>query len=105
MSLIPDLYRSSLSLLTDLYQLTMAYGYWKTNTADRQAVFHLTFRNHPFHGGFTLAAGLEHAIDFITHFRFDPTDIEYLVTLLGNDHTPLFDRAFLTALSTLKIQL
>ena len=37
-----------LALLTDLYQLTMACGYWKSGQADREAVFHLTFRRPPF---------------------------------------------------------
>ena len=43
------------ALLTDLYQLTMAYGYWKTGMADQEAVFHLLFRKQPFNGGFTVA--------------------------------------------------
>ena len=58
MSTLGTLYKSSLGLLTDLYQLTMAYGYWKTGRHDREAVFHLFFRKHPFGGGFTVAAGL-----------------------------------------------
>ena len=37
MGAVNDLYRHSLALLTDLYQLTMAYGYWKRGVADRQA--------------------------------------------------------------------
>ena len=41
-----------LALLTDLYQLTMASGYWKSGQADREAVFHLTFRRAPFGGGY-----------------------------------------------------
>jgi len=45
------IYATSLALLTDLYQLTMAYGYWKTGRADREAVFHLFFRKNPFQGG------------------------------------------------------
>ena len=47
-----------LMLLTDLYQLTMAYGYWKTGTAEREAVYQLFFRANPFGGGYTIAAGL-----------------------------------------------
>ena len=46
-------------LLTDLYQITMAYGYWKLGIADREAGFCLQFRTQPFEGGFTVAAGLE----------------------------------------------
>lgn len=47
MSTLGALYKSSLGLLTDLYQLTMAYGYWKTGRHDQQSVFHLFFRKHP----------------------------------------------------------
>ena len=43
---LASLYRSSLALLTDLYQLTMAYGYWKSGLTDREAVFHLSFRHN-----------------------------------------------------------
>ncbi len=43
-----SLYGSSLALLTDLYQLTMAYGYWKAQIAAKEAVFHLCFRRNPF---------------------------------------------------------
>jgi len=46
MNTLGQLYRQSLTLLTDLYQLTMAYGYWKHGIAEREAVFHLFFRNH-----------------------------------------------------------
>ena len=64
-----ELYRESLSLLTDLYQLTMAYGYWKMGMADQKAVFHLSFRKKPFNGEFAVAAGLETALNFIDNFQ------------------------------------
>ena len=51
------------ALLTDLYQLTMAYGYWKSGRAEREAVFHLFFRKAPFQSGFTIAAGLINSVD------------------------------------------
>ena len=41
------LYKPSLMLLTDLYQLTMAYGYWKCGMADHEAVFSMSFRQNP----------------------------------------------------------
>ncbi len=58
-------------LLTDLYQLTMAYGYWKNGVQDREAVFHLFFRKNPFGGGFSVCCGLEDAIAYIEGFRLD----------------------------------
>ena len=54
---LPSIYRMPLGLLTDLYQLTMAYGYWKLGRAEQQAVFHLFFRKPPFQGGYALTAG------------------------------------------------
>ncbi len=51
------------ALLTDLYQLTMAYGYWRSGTAEHEAVFHLHFRKPPFGSGYTVAAGLGLALD------------------------------------------
>jgi len=102
MSILSHIYRPSLALLTDLYELTMAYGYWKTGPSDREAVFHLTFRRSPFHGGYTVAAGLATAIDFLENSRFADADLGYLATLTGNDGQPLFELAFLDFLRTLE---
>jgi hypothetical protein len=54
-SITSELYGHSLALLTDLYELTMAYGYWKLGMADRESAFCMQFREHPFGGGFTVA--------------------------------------------------
>ncbi|HEY7117428.1 MAG TPA: nicotinate phosphoribosyltransferase [Tepidisphaeraceae bacterium] len=102
MSTLASLYRHSLALLTDLYQLTMAYGYWKLGRADDQAVFQLYFRRNPFGGGYAIAAGLGYVIDFLNSFRFDPADLDYLRTLTGNDGRPLFDGGFLDYLAALR---
>ena len=98
-----QLYRHSLALLTDLYQLTMAYGYWKAQVADKEAVFHLFFRQNPFQGGFSIACGLGYALDFLTHFRFDAGDVAYLAELRGADGQPLFEPAFLDYLHALEL--
>ncbi|MDR3459241.1 MAG: nicotinate phosphoribosyltransferase [Verrucomicrobiae bacterium] len=90
------------ALLTDLYQLTMAYGYWKSGRAEREAVFHLFFRKAPFQSGFTLAAGLALAIDFLKAFHFTDEDLKFLDSLTGNDGQPLFEAGFLEYLRALK---
>src|SRR3954454_12697801 len=95
MSTLPGLYRHSLALLTDLYQLTMAYGYWKLGRADDHAVFQLYFRKNPFGGGFAVAAGLGYVIDYLNSLRFDESDLAYLRTLVGNDGRALFEEGFL----------
>jgi len=100
-----DLYRSSLALLTDLYQITMAYGYWKSGRDNDEAVFHLSFRENPFNGGYAIACGLSHAIDYLTNLRFDESDIAYLETLRGNDRNPLFEKEFFHYLRKLEFKL
>ncbi|MHC2066332.1 nicotinate phosphoribosyltransferase [Bremerella sp. T1] len=101
--MLSKLYRPPLALLTDLYQLTMAYGYWKLGRADQHAVFHLFFRKPPFGGGYAIAAGLEQAVEYLESFRFDSSDAEYLAELTGNDDQPLFEPDFLDALTSLKL--
>lgn len=96
MDYLEKLYGTSLALLTDLYQLTMAYGYWKAGKAETEAAFYLSFRENPFGGGFTVACGLEPAIDYLAGLRFHDSDIAFLGGQNGNDGRPLFaDRAFL----------
>lgn len=65
-------------LLTDLYQITMAYAYWKSGKVTDNAVFDLFFRQNPFQGEFTIFAGLEESIRFLENFRYSDSDIEYL---------------------------
>lgn len=95
-------YRTGLALLTDLYQITMAYGYWKLGLANRQAVFHLYFRKPPFEGGYAIAAGLADVVEFFRTLRFEPEDLDFLNSLTGNDGQPLFDRAFTEYLRTME---
>lgn len=99
---LADLYRDSLSLLTDLYQLTMAYGYWKSGTSNKETVFNLFFRKRPFQNGYALACGLSCVLDYIENLRFTDSDIEYLTTLTGADNQPLFENAFLEYLRSMK---
>lgn len=90
-----DIYRPSLALLTDLYQLTMAYAYWKSGTQDKEAVFHLFFRKAPFESGFTVACGLARVMEFVSALRFDDDDLAYLESLPAPDGRPLFEPGFL----------
>ena len=95
------IYRTSLSLLTDLYQLTMAYGYWKEGMAERESVFHLYFRKSPFQGGYAIAAGLEQAVEYLQQLRFQEEDLAYLGSLKGSNQEPLFEQGFLDYLRDL----
>jgi nicotinate phosphoribosyltransferase len=102
MQITKHLYSSSLSLLTDLYQLTMAYGYWKSGRGEQEAVFNLFFRRNPFKGGYAIACGLEYILDYLQNFHLDSSDISYLASLKGNDGKALFEADFLNYLSNLK---
>lgn len=104
MNVLSKLYRPSLSLITDLYQLTMAYGYWKNGMAERESVFHLFFRSNPFKGGYAIAGGLEYAIALMQDFSFPQDDLDYLATLTGNDGKPLFEQDFLSFLGNSKFE-
>jgi nicotinate phosphoribosyltransferase len=99
---LDGVYGGSLALLTDLYQLTMACGYWKGGDAEREAVFHLTFRRPPFGGGYAIAGGLAPAIAFLRALRFTPDDLAYLGTLRDGAGAPLFPAAFLAYLGELR---
>jgi nicotinate phosphoribosyltransferase len=104
MSVLAGLYRSSLALLTDLYQVTMAYAHWRSGTAGREAVFQLFFRRHPFGGGFTVACGLSTAVEYLESYRFTRDDLDYLAGLAGNDGAPLFEEAFLRHLEAMRLE-
>ena len=81
-----------LTLLTDLYELTMMQGYFK-NHSNETVVFDAFYRKNPSGNGFAVAAGLDQVIDYIKNLTFDEKDIEYLRSL------KLFDEDFLDYLS------
>ncbi|XP_046965330.1 nicotinate phosphoribosyltransferase isoform X1 [Vanessa cardui] len=79
-------------LLTDLYQITMAYAYWKSGKVNDTAVFDLFFRTNPFQGEFTIFAGLEECLKFLENFHYSDSDIEYLKqTLPATIENEFFD--------------
>jgi len=71
----------NLTLMTDLYELTMVGGYFVTGKKDQWANFDYFFRSVPDDGGFCIAAGLEQVIDYIQNIEFTEDDIAYLETL------------------------
>ena len=76
--MISKIYRCSLSLLTDFYQLTMTYGYWKKNIHNKEACFNVFFRERPFKSGYAVSCGLEYVIDFLKNLKFTDDDLKYL---------------------------
>ncbi len=93
---------TSLALLTDLYQITMADAYFQSGMQDHEAVFHLTFRKPPFEGGYAVACGLERVIEFLEALTFADDDIDYLRSLKGQKGVPLLSEGFLDSLKNFK---
>ncbi|MFU0800852.1 MAG: nicotinate phosphoribosyltransferase [Xylanivirga thermophila] len=86
----------NLTMLTDLYQLTMMYGYYKTGKANDTVVFDLFFRKTAWENSYAIAAGLEQVIELIDDLHFSEEDIAYLRSL------NLFDEGFLEMLREFK---
>lgn len=78
-------------MLTDLYQLTMAYGYWRSGRHEDKAVFDLFFRKNPFGGEFTVFAGLEEVLRLVDSFRFTPEQLDYLKAEMPDCKREFFD--------------
>lgn len=87
------------ALLTDLYELTMAAGYFAQEKAADTAAFDLYYRNNPFHGGYAIAAGLEDAVRDIVNIRFSEEDLRYLRTLKSASGSQTFSERFLQYLA------
>ncbi|MEG0702665.1 MAG: nicotinate phosphoribosyltransferase [Christensenella sp.] len=79
-------------MMTDLYQLTMMYGYFKAGRHRDEAVYDLFFRRQGDETNYAVCAGLEQVIDLINNLRFEDEDVEYLRSL------NLFDEEFLSLL-------
>ena len=90
------LYGQNRALFTDLYQLTMSQGYFDMNMQNYEATFDLFFRSNPFKGGYTIACGIQLALEYLSNFRFAKDEINYL------KKQGLFSEEFLEFLSKLK---
>ena len=71
----------NLTLLTDLYEMTMMQGYKQAHVKNHEVVFDLFYRTNPCNSGFAIVAGLEQAIDYIKNLSFSEEDLDYLRSL------------------------
>lgn len=88
--------RQNLTLLTDLYELTMMQGYFKNKDRNEIVIFDAFYRSNPCDGGYAISAGLEQVIDYIKNLRFEEEDIAYLRSL------GIFEEDFLAYLADFK---
>jgi len=73
-------------LLTDLYQITMAYAHWKNQRHEDPSIFECFFRKNPFGGEYTIFAGLDECLKHLVSFKFSDSDISYLKTVPALSH-------------------
>jgi nicotinate phosphoribosyltransferase len=89
-------------LLTDLYQLTMAYGYWSRQQHQTQTVFELFYRQPPFEGHGVIACGLSSVIQYLQHWHWSEEDLSFLSTLRSDWGSALFSDSFLDYLRSVR---
>lgn len=90
-------------LLTDLYQLTMAQGYWECGKIDTEACFHMYFRDYPFKGGYAVACGMSQLAELVDGFTFSEDDLAYLGSIPAPGGGKLFKPEFLDYLRNFKL--
>jgi nicotinate phosphoribosyltransferase len=88
--------RQNLTLLTDLYELTMMQGYFRNIDRNETVIFDAFYRSNPNGGGYAISAGLEQLISYIKELHFAPQDIKYLASL------HIFDKDFLDYLANFR---
>ena len=71
----------NLTLLTDLYQLTMLNGYFEKNIHKDIVIFDMFFRKNACNGGYTIICGIEQLVEYINNLHFSDDDLEYLKSL------------------------
>ena len=86
----------NITMMMDLYEMTMAYGYFKENDTEKKVAFDVFYRKNPDGGGFSIFAGLEQVIEYLENMHFEDEDVEYFRSL------NLFDEDFLTYLKNFR---
>ena len=89
-------------LLTDMYQVSMAYAYWKSDRHELPAVFDLFFRKNPFGGEYCVFAGLDEVLKYLHRYKFLPEHIEYLRSIMPDCEDEFF--AYLASIDCSQIR-
>lgn len=86
----------NLTLMTDLYELTMMQGYFKNMDRNETVIFDAFYRNNPMESGYAICAGLQQVIEYVENLHFDDDELAYLKSL------GIFEDAFLEYLKDFK---
>ena len=95
---------SDVALNTDLYELTMAQGFWESGFGETEACFNVFFRDNPFGGGFAIACGMGQIAELVDNFVFDDESLEYLASLDAPGGGRLFKPEFLDYLRDFRMR-
>ena len=90
--------RRNLDMVMDLYEMTMANGYYKKEGYEEYVTFDVFYRKNPDGAGFAIFAGLEQVLDYLENMHFEKEDIDYLRAL------NLYDEKFLTWLTNYRFR-
>ncbi|MBR3313645.1 MAG: nicotinate phosphoribosyltransferase [Atopobiaceae bacterium] len=94
---------TDVALNTDLYELTMAQGFWESGLVDAQGCFNVFFRENPFGGGYAVACGVGQIAELVENLRFDEESIAYLASVKAPGGGPMFKEGFLDYLRDFRL--
>ncbi len=86
---------TDVALNTDLYELTMAQGFWESGLAKKQACFNAFFRENPFDGGYAVSCGQGQIADLVENFLFTDESLDYLASIPAPGGGALFKKGFI----------
>ena len=95
---------TDVALNTDLYELTMAQGFWESGLVDTEGCFNVFFRDAPFGSGYAIACGMGQIADLVENFRFDEDAISYLASVQAPGGGPMFKKGFLDYLANFRMR-
>ncbi|MFZ2755773.1 MAG: nicotinate phosphoribosyltransferase [Atopobiaceae bacterium] len=104
MSLTDRTKPTDVALNTDLYELTMAQGFWESGFKDYQACFNVFFRENPFDGGYAVACGTGQIARTVESLTFEKESIDYLATLKAPGGGAMFKQGFLDYLADFRMR-
>ena len=104
MALTDQTKATDVALNTDLYELTMAQGFWESGLVDGEGCFNVFFRDAPFNGGYAIACGMGQIAELVENFRFDEESLAYLASIQAPGGGPMFKKDFISYLRDFRMR-